>query len=138
MRRFVEGQGAGAAIEFALIAPILVFGALSAADLGFAVNEAFKVDQALRSGAEAALTDPGESEVRAVLVAAETAGDAVVWTVDRVCACPESRDAPVDCSTTCADDRPTSIFYEVGGATSYDGLFLPTREIARAATVQVR
>lgn len=128
-------------VEFAIIAPVLVMAVLSTADIGFAIHESFEIDQALRNGAEAALSDPGKAEIDAVLAAVDATGGgqyATVWSVDRYCACQESAGAPTSCSTTCSGDRPTAIFYDISGVRAYPGILLPARDLVRSASVQVR
>ncbi len=137
-----QGRSSGSAtVEFAIIAPVLVLGVLSTADIGFAIHESFEVDQALRNGAETALNDPGEAKVDAVLAAVDATGGGqytTTWTVDRFCACPESTGEPTVCSTTCAGDRPTAIFYDITGIRAYPGILLPARDLTRSASIQVR
>lgn len=140
-RRPRDPIGGSASVEFAIIAPVLVLAVLSTADIGLAIHEAFEIDQALRNGAEAALSDPGEVRVEAVLAAVENTGagqSSTTWSVDRYCACPDAPDTPTGCSTTCGGSRPTAIFYDIEGVRAYPGIFLPARDLARAASVQVR
>lgn len=137
-----QGRSSGSAtVEFAIIAPVLIMAVLSTADIGFAIHESFEVDQALRNGAETALSDPGEAKVDAVLAAVDATGGGrytTSWTVERYCACPESTGAQTSCSTTCADSRPTAIFYEITGVRAYPGILLPPRDLTRTASIQVR
>lgn len=130
-----------AGVEFAIIAPVLILAVLSTADIGLAIHESFEVDQALRNGAEAALRDPGEDHVEAILDAVDDTGggqSSTTWSVARYCACPESPGIPTTCSTTCAGQRPTAIFYDIGGVRAYPGILLPARDLTRSASVQVR
>ena len=130
-----------ASVEFAIIAPVLVLAVLTTADIGLAIHESFEIDQALRNGAEAALHDPGESRVEAVLAAVDDTGGgqySTTWSVDRYCACPETSGIATSCSTTCGGSRPTAIFYGIEGVRAYPGIILPARDLTRAASVQVR
>lgn len=143
MRRQRRGSSSGTAgLEFAIIAPVLILAVLSTADIGFAIHESFEVDQALRNGAEAALTDPGVSRVTAILNAVDNTGggQAVTeWEVERYYTCPETPDTrlTVD-SRNCSGKRPTFIFYEIEGVRAYSGIILPARDLTRSASVQVR
>ncbi|MBM9594757.1 TadE/TadG family type IV pilus assembly protein [Roseitranquillus sediminis] len=140
-RRRRDPVSGSASVEFAIIAPVLVLAVLSTADIGLAVHESFEIDQALRNGAEAALRDPGETRVEAVLAAVDATGSGqqvTTWTVDRFCACPESSGTPTSCSTTCGGSLPTAIFYDIKGVRAYLGILLPARDLTRAASVQVR
>ena len=130
-----------ASVEFAIVAPVLVFAVLSTADVGLAVHESFEVDQTLRNGAEAALQDMGEAGVKSVLSAVDEnrSGQATTtWSVVRYCACPETSGNATSCSTTCGGSRPTAIFYNIEGVRAYPGIIMPARNLTRSASVQVR
>lgn len=143
MRRKRRGSSSGiASVEFAIIAPVLILAVLSTADIGLAIHESFEVDQALRNGAEAALRDPGESRVAAILSTIDSTGGgqaSTTWNVHRYYACPETPNTKlaVD-SRNCSGQRPTAIFYEIVGVRAYSGIFLPARNLRRSASVQVR
>lgn len=141
LRRFFGNVAGAAAVEFALVAPILVLGVLSTADLGFEISARMEVDQGLRAGAEAAIDDPGEAAVTAAVVAAETgAGGAAetTWAVTRFCACAEARETELSCYSTCANNTPTSIYYRLSGQRSTSPMLLTRESITREALVQVR
>lgn len=130
-----------AAVEFALIAPILIAAVLTMSDLGFAIHERSEIDQALRNGAQHAISDPGEAKVAAVLALVDPTGagrDSTVFTVDRFCSCKETPDTQTLCSTTCAGDMPTSIFYSLTGTREFSGFLLPAVTLNRSSLVQVR
>src|SRR5687767_11414888 len=76
-RAFGPDTSGVAAVEFALLAPVLTFAFLSMVDLGLAANEKMRMDSALRAGAQAAFIDPGADHVREV-VAAVAANDFTV------------------------------------------------------------
>ncbi len=141
MRKYLEDSRASSVVEFALIAPVLVLGVLSAADIGFEISDRMKIDQALRNGAEAALGDPGVSVLGDILVTSHTnaAGEnAIAWDVQRACVCPEAQTVSVDCFTTCANDQPTAIYYEIEGSKDGVRIFLPNLSVSRSLSVQVR
>lgn len=139
--RFGRDIRGAAAVEFAIIAPVLVLSVLAMADLGFAIHERAEIDQALRNGAELAQRDAGEGAVAALLgeVDATGAGQAATtFAVTRFCACAETPATATDCFADCADDRPTSIYYRLIGTRPYAGLFLPARTLERSSVVQIR
>jgi pilus assembly protein CpaE len=129
-----------ASVEFAVIAPVLIMAVLSTADIGFAIHESFKIDQTLRNGAQVALSDPGESAVCTILSSVDPNGGQCFtdWVVDRYHVCPESPDERMKTPTTCANNRPTAIIYEITGNRAYSGILLPSRDLVRSASVQVR
>lgn len=136
-----DSAAGSAGVEFAIIAPVLILAVLSTADIGLAIHESFEVDQALRNGAEAALKDPGQSRVEAILAAVDQTGGGqynTTWSVSRYCACPQTPDTQTTCSTTCNTQRPTAIFYKIEGKRAYSGIFLPARDLTRSASIQVR
>ena len=107
------------ATEFALLAPLLIFGLLAMADLGLAVSERMTIGHILRAGAQSATEDVGPALVDTVLrataaknmivAAITTAGTdtALALSVRRVCACAAQPAVEVACSTTCAQNAPT-------------------------------
>ncbi len=140
-RAFANCQAGVAAVEFALIAPILIAAVLTMSDLGFAIHERSEIDQALRNGAQHAISDPGESAVASVLGLVDPTGagrDLTVFVVERFCACNETPDTQTLCSTTCAGDTPTSIFYSLTGTREFSGFLLPAVTLNRSSLVQVR
>lgn len=140
-RDWARCEAGVAAVEFALIAPILIAAVLTMSDLGFAIHERSEIDQALRNGAQHAISDPGESKVAAVLNLVDPTGagrDSTTFVVDRFCACSETPDTQTQCSTTCAGDTPTSIFYNLTGTREFSGFLLPAVTLNRSSLVQVR
>lgn len=144
MRRaqdLLRDRRGAAAVEFALIAPILVFAVLSMADLGFAIHERAEIDQALRNGAELAQSDPGTAAVGALLAEVDPTSAfraATTFGVDRFCACPEAPETEVGCFDDCENERPTEIFYRLTGTRPFSGFFLPDQTLERSSVVQVR
>lgn len=138
------------AVEFALIAPMMFFGLLSMVDLGLAVSERMSIDHVLRSAAQTALTDPGESVVLEFLNTTAENGftlstnnipavsDPLTVSVLRFCACPESPAAAVSCTTACDQNEPTYIFYRLSAEKDYDGVILPVISAQPSIQVQVR
>ena len=145
-----RNQDGTSAVEFALIAPMLIFGLLSMVDLGLAVNERMTIGHILRAAAQTAMTDPGESTVLDFLnTTAEThftlasnnfppVSDPLTVSVTRFCACPESPAAAVTCTTTCDADEPTYVFYRLSAEKTYDGIFMPQIDAEPSIQVQVR
>lgn len=141
LRDFLRNDSGVAAVEFALIAPILIGAVLSMADIGLAIHERAEMDQALRNGAERAIYDPGVLEVEAVLAAVDESGagrDDTVFSVNRFCACPESSGTATSCFTSCSNDRPTSIYYELRGSRNFKGFLFPAQTLQRTNNVQIR
>lgn len=141
MIRYLKSEGGVSAVEFAIVAPMLILGVLSTADIGFEVSDRMDIDQALRNGAEAALGDPGASVLQSILGASQIATtglETISWDIARTCVCPENNGVSVDCFETCADDQPTEIYYEIEGSRDAVRLLLPGKVVSRSVSVQVR
>jgi hypothetical protein len=128
------------AVEFALIAPVLIGAVLMMADIGLEIHESFKMDHIVRNGAQAALTDPGKSAVCSVLEPLDPGGGQCdrEWIVDRRRFCPETPSQRALENATCANSRPTAIVYQISGTRTFSGILLPARNITRTTSVQVR
>ena len=147
-RATADERGASA-VEFALVAPVLVVACLATVDLGMAISQKMDVDQSLRAASQGAMLDLGEDEVEdlAKAVAAENstiapdsgaAATDLDISVDRFCACPESVSAAVDCdSGTCADEANPYVFYRLTAEKEFASLFLPAIPISSSLLVQI-
>lgn len=139
-----------AAVEFALVAPILGFILLASIDLGLAVSERMAIDHVLRAGAQSAIPDPGEATVVDVMrttaqtnfalsgTATETGDSVLALSAARYCACPESVGFAVACSTVCSGSKPTFIYYRMTATKTFTGWITPQIAFDRAAQVQIR
>jgi pilus assembly protein CpaE len=140
------------AVEFALIAPVLVAALVAAVDVGLSLYERMTIDHVLRAGAQAAISDPGTDQVLKVLqtTAAKNfppvEGEPSALSFDpepvRYCACPENPDvdpasAPA-CSATCAASAPTYIYYRMTARKTYDSMFIPEFALSSMVQVQIR
>lgn len=124
------------AVEFALVAPLLVIGAFSTADAGRAVYERMMIGQALRAGAHSAMAGAGEDEIRAVLtaVAAEnfTLADAgtaesgaLAIGISSYCACPGETFVQLACTVICDSGLGATRFWRLSADKTFDGIILP-------------
>lgn len=155
---FLRNESGASAIEFGVLAPILLFALLTTVDIGFAVHERMEIDNALRAGAEAAMSDLGIVKVRQIVqtvaedhftIAPEGDGDDFSLTtttplsvdVDRYCACPEAMRSPVNCSGDggggCGDDGAKPyVYYRLEARKQYKAVLLPS--LSLDSTVQVQ
>lgn len=143
--RFRHDENGLAAIEFALIGPVVVFGLLAMADVGLAVRDRMALDHIVRVGAQSAAANPGAASVLAALNAASagsltraSSADALLVDVIQECACPEAPETAVACMTTCAGPSATSVFYALRAETVAAGLLLPAMPVTSRARVQIR
>jgi hypothetical protein len=129
-------EGGVAAIEFAFVAPILVFACLATADLGLAINKKMELDDSLRVVSEGAMGDLGEDEVQAILDA--VASENFETDVERFCTCPEDVASAVDCdSGACAGAEDPYLYYRLSGEMEYATFLLPNIPISASLLVQV-
>jgi hypothetical protein len=99
------------------------------------------------------MEDPGPDETKAILedtasknfvVASSPSSDTLsiteglVLSVDRVCACLDSPETSVPCSTVCTGTVPTFIFYRMSAAKDYSGILLRGLSLSSSTQVQVR
>ncbi|MBX6374639.1 MAG: pilus assembly protein [Acetobacteraceae bacterium] len=87
------------AIEFALIAPLMILTLLGAFDLGNAIQQRIRLEAAARAGAQYAVTNPSDATGTAAVVRANLAGwsDITIEPPVRTCRCDDG--AAVDCAT---------------------------------------
>ncbi|MCT7374358.1 AAA family ATPase [Chelativorans salis] len=149
-RELVECEAGVSAVEFALVAPILALALVAMADMGLALYERMTIDHVLRAGAQAAMSDPGETQVLKVMQSTldQSASPSGVAfdIVKRYCACPENADVPPetapDCTTTCQDSAPPYVFYRMEASKMYEAMsvpeVLPDFKLSSSVQVQVR
>jgi pilus assembly protein CpaE len=144
-------EGGVSATEFAFFAPILVFGLLTATDLGMAAFQKIAVDQVLRSGAQVAMIDPGVDKVRNALTSTaiqnfsldsstpETGKQLISVNAERYCTCPGNSAVRVVCSTICSGAVPaTFAYYSLTASKAFKGILLPQMTLSSHIQVQVR
>ncbi len=122
------------AVEFALFAPVLALGLVAMADVALALHERMTIDHVLRAGAQAAMADPGATQVDKVLQStlsqSAVPANVTLAPVKRYCACPENADvkpeAAPQCETTpCANAAQQLVFYRLEAAKNYQPMSLP-------------
>lgn len=150
VRALLRNDDGVSAMEFALLAPLLIFSILATVDLGLAISERLTISHILRAGAQSATEDVGTAKIdlilrttaakNMILVAAGAAGTdkSLSLAVRRFCACAAQPSVGVACTTTCSQNTPTQIFYILTGSKTYAGLILPRFAQSKALEVQVR
>lgn len=142
VRRLLREEHGVSATEFALFAPMLFFAVAATLDLGLAAYQRMTMDSLLRGGAQAAMADPGEAEVRAVVEASAeddfAPGTDFTLEVDRYCACPVDTGVAVVCTNACADGSAPGVFYRLTADRDYPGMILPSIGLEAEAKVRIR
>lgn len=122
-RRMVRCCRGAAAVEMALVAPLLAAVLLGMADFGLVVNERISLSSAARAGAQKAMTDPSNTASirQAVEVATETmVASRLTVAVSTQCSC--SGGSVIVCGATCADGNPRN-YVTVQVTEAYPTLF---------------
>ena len=133
-RLLSEARGI-AAVEFAIGAPVLIFGVLAMIDAGMAAATRMEIDRNVRSGAQAAMSlnnDP--AAIRSIVLAA--AGEPADLSVDvaKVCEC---EGAEASCTVPCDSGEAPSVFFDIAGQRPYAGILVDLAINSRAR-VQIR
>lgn len=144
LARFWRGRGGAAAVEGALVTPVLLIGLVAMVDIGLATSRLMVVNQSVRAGADFAMDNPNDlAEVeRAVYRAAgasaeDSSPEALSVAATRSCQCPGST-AGVNCFNLCTDGEPPSVFVDVVASRAYQALLLPDFSIGSRLQVQTR
>jgi len=145
---FRRDQRGVSAVEFGLLAPILLGGLLTTVDIGLAVTERMTLDHVLRAAAQGAMTGQGTEDVLKTLkgiasgnfaVAGQTtATNPVELSVARECACADNLSAAVACFVTCTGSVPPLPYYRLTAKKTYDGMVIPPIRFERSVKVQAR
>lgn len=149
-KAFARSNRGTSAIEFAICAPVLIVGLLVVTDVGLAVNDRMRLDQATRAGAEFAMNsvDDGDTIEDMVKASATGAYGADLDDVDSssipeveaemFCECPDAPGVVASCSTLCTGDVVPSAYWRIEASKDFNGVFVPAFPIATQITVQTR
>lgn len=149
--RFVRDEGGTAALEFALIAPVVLLLFVGMANLGLRFLEEGRLTQVTRETAQAALYTADVAVLQQTMTAAiaelgaPISGGAYSGTVRRICLCPGSADVvnctPLQARTCTATGKPWEIVIDVAAQMDYRPL-LPglgsAERISKTLRVQIR
>ena len=125
-----------AAVEMALVSPVLILGLLLMLDSGLAVQTRLNLDHSTRTGAQAAMSNINETtEISAIMLAATNDPTNVTVTVEKTCFCG---DVEVACSNWCSATVPPSVFLNISAAKQHNGYLLPPFELESKTHVQIR
>jgi pilus assembly protein CpaE len=148
LRALARCEGGVSAVEFALIAPVFAAALVAMVDVGLALYERMSMDHVLRSGGQAAMSDPGELQVLKVMESAiatgfvEGPGTIKLDFPERFCACPDNTEvdpaeAPA-CSVACSGSTLPYVYYRMRASKTYDGVLGPPIALDSSLQVQVR
>lgn len=137
---FFRNRDGAAAVEFGLVAPIVVAVLVGVATMGGKILAYNKMRQAVSSGAQYALSVEDDAEaIEDVVYAAwpHTPASAEV-DVAQACYCADAPTVATDCSITCADGDYPQQFTTITANMSYAGLAGGTQEIEAQQRVRTR
>lgn len=133
------------AVEFSLIAPVLVLGGFATVDAGMAVYEEMMITQTLRSGAHLAIQAESEAQVLAVLQALASENFTVASgtpavgelsaAVTSYCICPDATGTPVACTSICTGGGAPNRFYSLSASKQFTGVMLPAMTLSGSIDV---
>ena len=142
--RLSSDSSGSAAVEFAIIAPVLAAAVVGMIDVGQLFFERSKVNNALRLAAQTAMSDPGPEKIIDVLnTFNERSGfsDSLKFQYKaiRYCGCSDQHDhfTAVACKARCPSEDMPNIFYRISCGTNINGILLNRFEIAQSIEVQV-
>ena len=122
-----QSRRGAAAVEFALLVPVVVAGLTGVANYGLAVFEKIELESAARAGAQMAIRDRENTSAIQQNVVDST--NLTITTSDvsvsNTCRCADI-DATATCGTTCADGDPTQYYTTVTVSKNFTLLLLGT------------
>ena len=134
--RVWQNDHAIAAVEFGLLAPMLVLGLVLMLDVGFAIGQRMELDRNVRAGVQATMSNINDlTAVRDVVLSTADAPDELTVTVNRTCSCAG---AAAPCTTWCAGGEPPSVFVNISAVQDYEGVMLPPITLDSDTYVQLR
>jgi hypothetical protein len=143
-RRFKRQEDGVAAIEFALIAPIVLILFVGMVNVGFRFYEEARLNQATRETAEAAMFTRNVASLQSVLNAQlaslgpSVGGEPFTGTVGLACECYDPAH-PTQCAGTCANGLPSGISVSIQASLLYRPLFpLLGRTLTLQSKIQVQ
>ena len=138
VRRLVGSRSGAAAVEFALIVPVVLAALTGIANYGLAMYNKMELVNAARAGAQLAILDRTDtSAIKDAVVASTNIGIATGdVTTDESYLCADG--TPVSTSSdTCADNDPLQYYMTVSASQTYTFLLLGTT-INLSGSVKVR
>lgn len=120
LNRFRRSQDGGAAVEFGLIAPLLIAVAVGMSAVGGEILERHAMRRAVSSGAQLLMaTDADMTAVRDVTLDAwPNKEDGATVEVTQWCRCGSAQHS---CSTTCSDGDYPEMYTRIAASTPYTG-----------------
>lgn len=133
LRDLCRGGNGVAAVEFVLLAPVLVSSLLLMADVGLAISQKMAMDSVLRTVAQISMADPGLGPVQTALDTL-TSGEAFNATATLHCVCSGGGSCTEACSS--GGDHVSYVLVATG---PYDSMITPfTLDLESRIEVRVK
>jgi len=136
LRRARDCIAGVAAIEFAMVGPVLVIAVICTADLGLAIYRKMQVENSARAGAEYALLNGFNTTAisSAVMQATSSSGISASPVPSEFCGCASTSGiSAVACSSTCAGGVAPGTYVSVSAQATYTTI-VPYPVIANSFT----
>ncbi len=137
----VLGDRSGvAAVEFAIIVPVLLALTMGVIDFGMYIGTRIELEQALRAGGQYALKDPTDTTTITNAIQGATDLASVSVTIGGLsCECTGGVSAVCKGESNysvCADDSAPATYMTLSGSTIYDPIFVDLATFSANMTVQ--
>lgn len=136
IKRALRDRRGSAAVEMALLAPVLIAALLAMADLGMLIYERVDMQTAIRAGIQYVMNgghDPNTAEQVVLQSWPNRPGDAVVEAT-RFCLCGETVSA---CDAQCSDQSVPRVFTRITASGTL-GMFLFSEPVVSDEVARVR
>lgn len=146
LKSLLRDTSGSAAVEFAIIAPVIATALVGMVDLGQFFYERADVNSALRMAAQTAMSDPGTKKITDVLntfkARKQFSGSLnFEYKATRYCACPDASEegqiSKISCELSCPMSVAPSVFYRITGGTKFNGILISEYKITNAIEVQI-
>jgi len=138
LKAFGAAQSGIAAVEFALIAPIMMVLLLGLLDYGIAAYHSMELESAARSGAQYARLDSSNTALVVTTVKNSTLLDTTKLTVNVTEFCECSDGSSVVCGTTCGVGNVRK-YMQINASYAHTPLFIPgIMTLSGASTIRTQ
>lgn len=138
IRRFSSDDRGASAVEFAMIAPVMVIMLTGLLDYALAALHRMELESAARSGAQYAMIDSSDTSVIETTVQNSTNLDVADMTVTITEFCECSDGSSVDCSGTCVSGDVRG-YMQISASYDYSPFILPgTMTLTGESTIRTQ
>lgn len=115
LRRFRRNEDGVVAIEFAMIAPIIIFAIMAMADLGLASYDRMKLTAGVRSAAQYMMMLGEDADIaKEIVIRSSGLGEKITGVeVFAYCACSGSEGQATECAVECSDGNMTNVYTRI-------------------------